>query len=38
MILVGVGLGVACRILPEHYQGPCSVVVRVLALFVGVPQ
>jgi hypothetical protein len=36
MIVVGVALGVACRLVPEHYQGPCNAVVRVLALFVGV--
>jgi hypothetical protein len=37
MALVGVGLGVACRLLPEHYHGPCSVVVRAVSFFVGVP-
>ena len=37
MLLAGVGLGLACRLAPEHLQGPCSVVVRVLALFMGVP-
>lgn len=38
MIAVGVGLGVACRLIPPQYQGPCAMVVKVLALVVGVPQ
>ena len=36
MLVVGIGLGVACRLVPAHYQGPCSIVVRALALFLGI--
>lgn len=36
MLAVGVGLGVACRLIPHEYQGPCAMVVKVLGLVVGV--
>lgn len=36
MIAVGVGLGVACRFVPLHYQAPCALVTKLLATFMGV--
>lgn len=36
MVVVGVGLGVVCRFIPHEYQGPCAVVTKLLAAFVGV--
>lgn len=36
MVVVGLGLGVVCRLVPHEYQGPCAVVTKLLAAFVGV--
>lgn len=36
MVVVGLGLGVVCRFVPHEYQGPCAVVTKLLAAFVGV--
>lgn len=36
MVVVGVGLGVVCRFVPHEYQGPCALVTKLLAAFVGV--
>lgn len=37
LFLVGVSLGVVCRVLPHEYQGPCNVVARVVGLLIGAP-
>lgn len=36
MIGVGVGLGIVCRFVPHEYQGPCAMVTKALAAFMGV--
>ncbi len=35
MMLVGAGVGLACRLLPEHYQGPCGLIMKVLLPLLG---
>lgn len=35
LVLISVTLGVVCRLLPEQYQGPCSAVTKVVAIFGG---
>lgn len=35
-VLLGVLLGVGCRFVPAAWQGPCAVVVKLIALLTGV--
>jgi len=35
MLLAGVTLGLICRVVPPEYQAPCSVVVKLVGLFMG---
>ena len=37
LFVVGVSLGVICRLLPPQHQGVCNVVARVLAFVIGAP-
>ena len=37
LLVLGVSLGVVCRMLPPQYQGPCNIVARIVGLLVGVP-
>ena len=36
LFVVGVSLGVVCRLLPPEYQGPCNVVARIVGFALGV--
>lgn len=35
MLAAGVALGLVCRVVPPQYQAPCSVVVKLVGLFMG---
>lgn len=35
-ILLGVLLGVGCRLVPAAWQGPCGIVVKVISLLMGI--
>lgn len=35
LLLVGAGLGVACRFAPQPYQAPCMLVAKAVGLLVG---
>ncbi len=37
MILIGVGVGALCRLMPPEYQGPCGIAAKLLSVFLGSP-
>lgn len=37
MLLLGVGMGLLCKVLPPEYHPPCGVATKVIGLLLGVP-
>lgn len=35
LLATGVALGLVCRVVPPQYQAPCSVFVKLVAMFMG---
>lgn len=36
-VLVGVGVGLLCKVVPPHYQLLCSGAAKVISIFMGTP-